>query len=278
MSPELFTGRAGTERPAGVWDYVSASRLNLWLRCPLAFRLRYIDGVESPVSTAQFVGKRVHAALESYYRHRQLGLALDPENLALRIDHDWTNARQQERVEFADTAEEKSAHAQTQKLVATYLAQVPADEPRPLAVEAALEAPLIDPQSGEDLGIPLVGILDLVLPEARGPTIADFKTSARGGEPLEVTHEIQLSCYSYLFRRQSAQVEGALEIRNLTKTKTPRIEHYRYGPREPRHKRRLFAVIRAYLDALDSGRYVFRPGLGCSGCDFRNSHCHRWCE
>ena len=35
------------ERAGGVWDYVSASRLNLWLRCPLAFKLRYIDGVSS---------------------------------------------------------------------------------------------------------------------------------------------------------------------------------------------------------------------------------------
>ncbi len=277
MSPELFTRRAGTERPAGVWDYVSASRLNLWLKCALAFRLRYIDGVESPVSAAQFVGKRVHAALETYYRHRQLGLALDPENLALRIDDEWADARHQEQVLFTDTAEEKTAYQQTQKLVATYLAQVSAAEPRPLAVEAALEAPLVDPNSGEDLGIPLVGILDLVLPEARGPTIADFKTSARGGEPLEVTHEVQLSCYSYLFRRQSAQTEGALEIRNLTKTKTPRIEYYRYGPRDARQRRRLFAVIRAYLDALDSGRYVFRPGLGCSSCVFRHTHCQRWC-
>ncbi len=277
MSPELFTRQQATDRPAGVWDYVSASRLNLWLKCPLAFRLRYVDGVESPVSPAQFVGKRVHAALEGYYRHRQLGLTIEPSQVALRIGDDWGDSLHEERVLFADTAEEETAFEQTQRLVAAYLAQVPADEPRPLAVEAAIEAPLVDPRTGEDLGLPLVGIIDLVLPEADGSTIADFKTSARGGAPLEITHEVQLSSYSYLFRHHAAEPEGALEIRSLTKTKTPRVERYRYGPREERHQRRLFAVIRAYLDALDSGRFVFRPGWGCSRCEFRGLHCSSWC-
>jgi len=277
MSPELFTRQQASQRTGGVWDYVSASRLNLWLKCPLAFQLRYVDGVESPVSPALFIGKRVHAALEGYYRHRQLGLAVEPQQLALRIDDDWAQAMHEERVQFADTADEETAYGQTQKLVAAYVAQVPADEPRPLAVEAAIEAPLVDPQTGEDFGLPLVGIIDLVLPAPDGPTIADFKTSARGGAPLEITHEVQLSSYSYLFRHHAAEPEGAIEIRNLTKTKTPKVECYRYGPREERHQRRLFAVIRAYLDALDTGRFVFRPGLGCSGCEFRHTHCQRWC-
>ena len=124
MSPELFTRQNAARCTGGVWDYVSASRLNLWLKCPLAFQLRYVDGVESPVSPAQFVGKRVHAALEGYYRHRQLGLSIEPEHLVLRIDDDWANAMHEERVLFADTAAEEAACEQTQKLVAAYLAQV----------------------------------------------------------------------------------------------------------------------------------------------------------
>jgi hypothetical protein len=27
------------ERPGGIWDYISPSRLNLWLKCPLAWKL-----------------------------------------------------------------------------------------------------------------------------------------------------------------------------------------------------------------------------------------------
>ena len=66
-----------------------------------------------------------------------------------------------------------------------------------------------------------------MLDETDGPIIADFKTTSRGGEPLEITNEIQLSSYSYLFRHTSQRPESALEIRNLVKTKTPWLGHRR---------------------------------------------------
>jgi predicted RecB family nuclease len=111
--------------------------------------------------------------------------------------------------------------------------------------------------------------MDLVLADTDGPVIADFKTTARSGEPLEIAHEIQLSCYALLFRHVAGVQEGGLEIRNLVKTKMPQVQFHRYSARNEKHFSRLFAVVRAYLDDLDSGKYVFRPGLGCGMCDFR---------
>jgi hypothetical protein len=35
-------------------------------------------------------------------------------------------------------------------------------------------------------------------------------------------------------------------------------------------------VLRAYLDALQSRQFVYRPGLGCSFCDFRDRWCTCW--
>ena len=109
-----------------------------------------------------------------------------------------------------------------------------------------------------------------------GAVIADFKTAARSSEPLEVFHEIQLTSYAYLFRQLSAQTEAGLEIRWLIKTKTPKMEFHRYEPLNAAHFRRLFAVVRAYLDDLDSGRFVFRPGFGCMMCDYRDGPCRTW--
>ena len=51
----------------GLTPYVSASRLNLWLRCPLAYRLRYIDKIPTPSTPNMFLGKMVHRGLELYY-------------------------------------------------------------------------------------------------------------------------------------------------------------------------------------------------------------------
>ena len=75
MSIGLFDRPTIEERPADVWAYISPSRLNLWLKCPLAFKLKYIDGIRQKTSPAFFLGKVVHAALECHYRHRQLGVA-----------------------------------------------------------------------------------------------------------------------------------------------------------------------------------------------------------
>ncbi len=72
-------------------------------------------------------------------------------------------------------------------LVTTYLAQVPEDDIAPIAVEQRFEAPLIDPQTGEDLGISLVGIVDLIADDGQGVVIVDFKTSARSSSQLGVT-------------------------------------------------------------------------------------------
>lgn len=276
MSAALFDRNAVQERKPDVWTYVSASRLNTWLRCPLAFKLQYIDGLRAPPSPSLFVGKVVHASLECFYRHRQLGMALDTAELSKRLLEGWGPAMDDDGMQFDDSAEEMAAQKQAIGLVAAYVQQLPQDEPRPMAVEVSCEAPLVDPVNGEDLGIPLVGVMDLVLSEEAGPIITDFKTASKSSGPLEITHEIQLSCYSYLFRRASPVPEAGLEIRNLVKTKSPKIEFHRYPARGEQHFRRLFAVIREYLDALHSGRFSFRPSWGCASCDFCHTHCRKW--
>jgi hypothetical protein len=117
-------------------------------------------------------------------------------------------------------------------LVTTYLNQLPHDEPAPLAVEQRFKAPLIDPQTGEDLGIDLLGIVDLVQDGRRGPVIIDFKTAARSSAKVDILHELQLSCYSYLFRQATKTKEQAIEIRSLIKTKTPKWKRIRTAPDE----------------------------------------------
>ncbi len=146
---------------------------------------------------------------------------------------------------------------------------------KPLAVEATVETQLIDPMAGEDLGLPLLGVMDLIVEGGNGPVIADFKT-ARSAEPLETVHEIQLTAYAYLFRKTAGCKEAGLEIRSLIKTKTPKIEFQGYPRRSRAHFRRLFSVIREYLDALEQGRFSYRPGFSCAMCDYRHRHCRAW--
>ena len=266
-----FTIRAG-----GIWDYVSPSRLGLWLRCPLAFRFRYIDGIEVPASPSLFLGKMVHRGLRWYYEARQAGEALQTAELCRRLASYWEEAAEEEGFSADSAGESEALKRQAAGLLAAYAQQVPADEPPSLAVETPLEAPLVDPGTGEDLGLPLVGITDLVLKAPEGLVIVDFKTSARAAAPLEITHEIQLTSYTYLLRHVFGEEEAGLAIRSLVKTKTPQVQVHRYGRGTEVHFRRLFAAMRAYLVDLEAGRFVYRPGLACSMCEHAETHCRHW--
>ena len=219
----------------------------------------------------------VHAALEQFYRHRQLGRTLGVDEVAAHLQSRWRQAVEDRAVCCQSAAEEMQLQKQVLDLVAVYLTEIPTDQESPLAVEVAMEAPLVDPATGEDYGISLLGIADLILADEAGPVIIDFKTSARSAAPLAVTHELQLSSYAYLFRHRFDQQESALEIRSLVKTKIPQVKVHRYPGRAPLHFARLFAVIGAYLDDLAKERFTFRPGLACSMCDYREDHCGRWC-
>ncbi len=276
MSTATLIPESEVSRPNGVWDYISPSRLNLWLRCPLAFKARYIDGIKSPTTPALFIGTRVHDGLETYYRHRQLGIALDASAAIQRVTDSWDEAVAAENLQFGSADESQQFKQQAVGLVQAYLQHVGDQELRPIAVETSLEAPLVDPVTGEDFGIPLLGVVDLILDDEQGPRICDFKTSAKSTTPFEITHEIQLSSYAYLFRQATGREEGGLEIRSLIKTKTPKIEFHHYSARTEVHFCRLFAVIREYPDALDRGRFNFRPGFHCGMCDFAKSQCREW--
>ena len=273
----LVAPKKPAERSRGVWDYVSASRLSLWAKCPLAFRLRYLDGIKTPVGANLFIGRQVHRGLEQYYRHRQLQLTLSAEDVVQRINDAWDADRESENVVFKNSSEEDKSKLMVESLVRAYLDQIPDDEPRPLAVEATLEMPLIDPVSGEDLGINMLGIVDLVLDGPRGPVIVDFKTAARGGALQPIIHEVQLTTYAYLFRRLTGKAEQELQIRRLVKTKVPKIEQHTFAAREAIHLRRLFALVRSYLGDLHAGQFTYRPGMACGMCDFRHEHCRAWC-
>ena len=275
MSTELLIGNEVRRGQGGIWAYVSPSRLSCWLTCPLKWKLQYVDGLRPPTNTNLFLGKVTHAGLAVFNRHRHSGVTLDAGDVCRRMVESWGPMVDEENMKFDTPADEMALQKQAADLVTAYLGYVPKDE-KPVAVEVTVEMPLIDPATGENLGIPMLGIMDLILDGETGPTIIDFKTSSRSSEPLEIVHEIQLSSYAYLFRQVSEREEAGLEIRSLIKTKTPKIEFHRYPARTEAHFRRLFSVVREYLDGLDLGRFNYRPGFHCGMCDFCEGHCRRW--
>ena len=179
-------------------------------------------------------------------------------------------------MDFDSPEAETAMRQQVADLVRVYLDAVPKDE-KPLAVEVAAEAPLVDPFTGEDLGMPMVGVLDLVL----GQRCRADHHGLQDGGPQQRTdgdHATRSSSRAMpgCTGRSPDSRRAGWRSAVLIKTKVPKCEFHPYAARTDAHFRRLFAVLREYLDALDGDTFNFRPGFGCGMCDFRNTHCSRW--
>ena len=247
-------------------SYISPSRLNLWMRCPLAFRRKYIEGYMTPPSPALFVGKITHSVLAHIYRLRKADQECTADNLPMLVADAWKFGMETEPPYFESETEEEKSRYQILDLVQAYLTTIPVQYESPIAVEKRYEVPLIDPATGENLGLPLVGVVDLVLEETGGDVLenilVDFKTSSTSSA-CALQHELQLTAYAYLYSEATQQEETRCEIRQLIKTKVPRVQTYRFPSRGDDHFTRFFGVVREYLDALDRKVFNYRPSWTC---------------
>ena len=77
-----------TQASGQLLDYVSPSRLSLWMKCPLAFRRRYIEGLQAAPTPALFVGKITHSILAHIYRMRGAGQNCTVDCLPMLVAED----------------------------------------------------------------------------------------------------------------------------------------------------------------------------------------------
>lgn len=88
MSTGLLGFESVEQRQGGVGNYLSPSRLNCWLRCPLAFRLTYIDGIRQPTTPSLFLGRIVHMPWKRSIAIANWASSLEPT----RLPGDWSKA------------------------------------------------------------------------------------------------------------------------------------------------------------------------------------------
>jgi putative RecB family exonuclease len=146
---------------------------------------------------------------------------------------------------------------------------IPIDE-KPEAVEVPVEADLVKH------GLPvLIGVIDLVRKAGR---IVDFKTTGQTPNPDKANHlnEMQMSCYSVLYREAAGKTESGLELHHLVKLKTPKLVLTSMEPMTQAQETRLFRIMESYVNGLDRQDWIPSPSpMSCSCCEFFNE-CRRW--
>ena len=246
---------------------VSASRLNCWLACRLKFFFRYVQQIPKPPTPALHVGTVVHAVLQAWNMARWKKQPLQAEQFRGLFDQNWA-----EQAVQIDWEGEESAHKDTAwSLLETYFKDTPIPSSEvPEAVEVPLEADL------SKHGLPtLIGVVDLV---RAGGLIVDFKTAGKTPTPDYAArlHEVQLSCYSVLYRESTGKAESGRELHHLVKTKTPKLVVTQVGPMNEVQRVRLMKMIECYFQGLAREDFAPSPGIQCAGCEFAQE-CRRWC-
>ena len=243
---------------------VSATRLNTWHCCRLKYRFRYVDRIEKPRTPSLQVGMVVHGVLQGWNMGRWKKAPLGPPECHALFNHLW--AAETARVDWEGDEEVQKATARD--LIDTFLRETPIETGEaPEGVEVAVEADLARH------GLPvLIGVLDLV----QGGRIIDFKTAARspGGEVLH-QHEVQLSCYSILYREATGRREQGRELHHLVKTKVPKLVVTSFEPMSPKQEERLCRLIESHMNGLARRDFVPSVGMQCGACEYAGE-CRDW--
>ena len=130
--------------------------------------------------------------------------------------------------------------------------------------------PLVDLETGEDLGLPLDGYFDLLEAE---DTVVETKTAARAYDNLTILNHLQLTAYGYAYRILYDR-EPNLRIDVVTKTKNPRLQSVEVL-RDKSDMVRFFHLAKSVCKSISSGCFHPNYGWQCGNCEFAEP-CRRW--
>jgi len=222
----VFWRTAYRERRIEMIDHLSASQLNMFLRCPMQYRFRYIEGLRRPPLGKWIQGGAVHEALAHNYEQK----IKSHEDLKCSDVVGFMAAAFEARVKKegeVDWEETLPGDLLDQGLLVTQKYQkVWAPSVQPIAVE--LEQRI---QFGE--GFPdLLGYIDLINDSG---LIIDHKVVARRTPQGDANNAVQLSCYGMMRSVATGVEDQELAFDCLVKTKTPKVVRVNTMRKPPDH-------------------------------------------
>lgn len=192
--------------------YLSFSQINMWLRCPLQYRFRYIQGMKIPPKSALTLGKSVHQGIEHNYRqkvdsHKDLKVSEVCEKYSeafdvLKRDTLWMKDEKPGEIKDEGAGLIKVYH----KIVAPKV--------QPLYVEQKFHLEFVD------FLFDLRGFIDLVTIKK---IIKDHKTTKMTPNQAKIDKDLQLTVYSLGYRMKYKEVEKGVGQDYMVRLKTPKI-------------------------------------------------------
>lgn len=240
--------------------YLSPSAVELYLTCPQAFYLQYVEKKDSLTAPPLVEGGVLHSVLEASNHHQvDHGDPLPEQEMVER----WDDGFSAEKGKIADWGEEKEdvIRERSRVFISRYRAHyakgiTPAGHD---AIEKKVE--------GEIGGVPVVGYVDVISNFFRDtPDIVDYKTGKSAKTEGEAESSIQMGVYAHLTGYMSVKYVS------FVKTKEPKIQAVR-AIRTERSLQRTANVVRGVAEAVTKGAFPFTDP-GSWKCSIR--YCGVW--
>jgi len=243
-------------------DHLSSSQITLYLQCGLKYKYQYVENRPKPFRpSALAFGSALHSALDWLHKQRMNGNGVPLEMLYKIFDADWYSQKIDANIRFKENEQEMELAVLGKEFLALYMKE---PQKKIAGAEVHFNVPLLDPASGESLGVNLEGFLDLV--EADG-TIVEFKTSAQTLSASDLDGRLQFTAYSYAYEHLNRKPPKGIKVVNFIKAKKPRI-----AVAETRRTKADYTgfiyVAREVLKAVKAEVFPPSPGFWCKECEY----------
>ena len=225
-------------------DHLSASSINMYLRCPMQFYFRYILGLKIPTAAMLIMGSSYHKALEVNFKQKIKTFKDMPvEDLQDVYRTDFAYRQKNEDIDWKKEKPEEMIDTGTQLVKLYHDKKAPLIQP--VDVEKWITMPIKN--------VSIKGRIDLITKNS----IIDHKTSSRK-KTLDPT-DIQASIYSIAMPNLKFIYQVAV------KTKTPYIQEDLEVPISEYDKMFVKSVVLRIAQAIQTGIFVPNPtGWWCS--------------
>jgi len=250
-------------------DHLSASQINLYLQCPLKYRFQYVDQIPKPFKPSGLVfGSVIHSALEWFHKERLKGNGVSLEKLFKIFETDWYCQKVETIIRFKESGTETKLLVMGKELLGIYF-RSPLNKIK--GAEVPFLVPLLNPDNGKELEVPIEGIIDLI---EEDDVVVEFKTSSATMDPQSLSDHLQLTVYSYAYKHLFGKEARLLRIINLVKSRTPKMAILETS-RGKKDYERLFNLTTEVLRGIKSGHFYPKGSWMCKECEYE-TNCQRW--
>ncbi len=254
---------------ASLPDHLSVSQINLYLQCSLKYRFQYIDRLPKPFKAAGLAfGSAVHSAISWLHREKATGTAVTLARLYAIFEADWFSHTAEAEVRFKNGDDAGKLIMQGREILGLYF-QSPVEHVE--ATDVAFTVPLVHPENGHGLPVPLEGFMDLV---EVGGGLVEFKTSAQSMSQKDVDEHLQLSAYGYAYERLHQRPPKSFRIIDFVKTKSPKMITLETR-REKSDYTRFYSIASQVCQAIQGGIFFPKAGYLCADCEYEMP-CRLW--